>query len=204
MCHLSTLALHAPVLLHCEKADLVSRRTDLEFRASFAEFLSKSDTPEKVQGCDTRVVRISHFTAMVSKLCSTIIFSQGWQEQMFKVLTYTTPREFLVHWLCIGSLRGGGGKVLSGKVPFAFALRFSFTAQSDPATLLSPLPSPNLSRRYTPTSSAAEEKSTDEIKNDLKSVNVICGNYSSSMTKCSWPYKIIASSIKAWFSNNPS
>ena len=53
MCHLSTLALHAPVLLHCEKADLVSRRTDLEFRASFAEFLSKSDTPEKVQGCDT-------------------------------------------------------------------------------------------------------------------------------------------------------
>ena len=74
----------------------------------------------------------------------------------------------------IGSLRRGGEKVLSGKVPFAFALRFSFTAQSDPATLpcYSPLSSPNLSRRYTPTSSAAEEKSTDEIKHQCKKMHL--------------------------------
>ena len=85
-----------------------------------------------------RVVRISHFTVIASKLWHTWAASQI----CLNFLTHTTPREFLVHWLCIGSLRVGGGKVLSGKVPFAFALRFSFTAQSDPATLLSLLSSP--------------------------------------------------------------
>ena len=51
--------IHVPALLHLK---------DLEFQSSFAEFLSKSDSPEKVQGSETRGVRISHLTTKASKL----------------------------------------------------------------------------------------------------------------------------------------
>ena len=115
-----------------------------------------------------RVVRISHFTAIASKLWHTWAASQI----CLNFLTHTTPREFLVHWLCIGSLRVGGGKVLSGKVPFAFALRFSFTAQSDPATLLSRLPTCQDDTHQHHQLLKTRSQQTDEIKCQCKKMHL--------------------------------